>query len=130
MHTDAKLCAEQPCCCKLAQSQRNICVMLMTLHVPVSQLMHDGAKQMPVACCHGICAQIASFHLCFACLYQTEALPLKVSGSIPSWLKGSYVRNGPGTFKGVKHLFDGYGMIVKFAFENGKVSTQQRYVQP
>ena len=68
-------------------------------------------------------------HLC-SCLCQTEALPLKVSGSIPSWLKGSYVRNGPGTFKGVKHLFDGYCMIVKFAFENGKVSTQQRYFQP
>ena len=57
---------------------------------------------------------------------QLEALPLQVCGSIPSWLHGDYIRNGPGTFKGMKHLFDGYGMLVKFSFESGKVTTQQR----
>ena len=60
-------------------------------------------------------------------LCQVEALPLKVSGAIPTWLHGDYIRNGPGTFKGMDHLFDGYGMLVKFSFENGKVTTQQRY---
>lgn len=60
---------------------------------------------------------------------QVEALPLQVCGSIPSWLHGDYIRNGPGTFKGMKHLFDGYGMLVKFSFEGGKVTTQQRFVQ-
>ena len=53
-------------------------------------------------------------------------MPLQVSGTIPSWLHGDYVRNGPGTFKSMKHLFDGYGMIVKFSFKDGNVTTQQR----
>lgn len=60
-------------------------------------------------------------------LCQVEALSLQVSGAFPTWLHGDYVRNGPGTFKGMDHLFDGYGMLVKFSFDNGKVSTQQRY---
>lgn len=60
---------------------------------------------------------------------QIERLPLKVTGSIPAWLHGDYVRNGPGTFKGMKHLFDGYGMLVKFSFKDGNVTTQQRFVQ-
>lgn len=58
---------------------------------------------------------------------QVERLPLKVTGSIPAWLHGDYIRNGPGTFKGMKHLFDGYGMLVKFSFKDGNVTTQQRY---
>lgn len=58
---------------------------------------------------------------------QVERLPLKVSGSIPAWLHGDYIRNGPGTFKGMKHLFDGYGMLVKFSIKDGNVTTQQRY---
>ena len=59
-----------------------------------------------------------------------EALFLQVSGAFPAWLHGDYIRNGPGTFKGMDHLFDGYGMLVKFSFENGKVTTQQRYATP
>lgn len=55
-------------------------------------------------------------------------MPLEVSGSFPTWLHGDYIRNGPGTFKGMDHLFDGYGMLVKFSFENGNVTTQQRYI--
>lgn len=57
---------------------------------------------------------------------QIEPLPLEVSGNFPKWLHGDYIRNGPGTFKGMKHSFDGYGMLVKFAFKDGEVKTQQR----
>ena len=57
---------------------------------------------------------------------QVDKLSLKISGSIPAWLHGDYIRNGPGTFKGMKHLFDGYGMLVKFSFKDGNVTTQQR----
>ena len=63
-------------------------------------------------------------------LCQVKALSLQVSGAFPTWLHGDYIRNGPGTFKGMDHLFDGYGMLVKFSFENGKVTTQQRYGTP
>ena len=49
-------------------------------------------------------------------------LPMNVvEGSIPKWLKGDYIRNGPGLFeagnKRLNHLFDGYGMLVKVAFD-------------
>ena len=64
----------------------------------------------------------------FHCFLQVERLPLEASGTIPSWLHGDYVRNGPGTFKSMKHLFDGYGMIVKFSIKDGQVTTQQRYL--
>ena len=53
----------------------------------------------------------------------TEAI---VEGTLPSWLHGSLVRNGPGTFRGMKHLFDGYAMLVKVSFKDGRASVQQR----
>ena len=31
-----------------------------------------------------------------------------------------------GTFKGMKHLFDGYGMLVKLRISGGRVHVQQR----
>ena len=42
----------------------------------------------------------------------------QIQGSLPSWLHGTYYRNGPGTYengtgRGMLHLFDGYGMVVK-----------------
>ena len=58
---------------------------------------------------------------------QTVAVEADVQGKVPTWLHGSYFRNGPGTFRGMKHLFDGYGMIAKFAFENGSVKVSHRY---
>lgn len=65
------------------------------------------------------------------CIYsdfsvQIEPTEVNVQGSIPAWLRGSYVRNGPGTFRGMKHLFDGYGMLVKFAFDSGKLQVSHR----
>jgi len=57
---------------------------------------------------------------------QTQPVDAAVEGKIPNWLHGSYIRNGPGTFRGMKHLFDGYAMLVKFSFEDGKVLVSQR----
>jgi len=49
------------------------------------------------------------------------------NGQVPSWLNGCFYRNGPGTFengteKGMLHLFDGYGMVVKIDIQ-GKENT-------
>lgn len=57
---------------------------------------------------------------------QTVPMEAEVQGKIPSWLHGSFVRNGPGSHHGMKHLFDGYAMLVKFAFENGSVKVSHR----
>ena len=62
------------------------------------------------------------------CCEQDVPFELTVTGQVPLWLKGSYVRNGPGIFAPeMKHLFDGYGMLARFEFRDGKVSTIQRY---
>lgn len=49
-----------------------------------------------------------------------------MEGMLPAWLHGALVRNGPGTFRGMNHLFDGYAMLVKVSFEDGHASVQQR----
>ena len=61
---------------------------------------------------------------------QREPTQAAVEGTLPSWLHGSLVRNGPGTFRGMKHLFDGYAMLVKVHFEGGRASVQQRCAMP
>jgi carotenoid cleavage dioxygenase-like enzyme len=58
---------------------------------------------------------------------QVQEVDLEVQGQVPKWLAGSFVRNGPGTFKGMKHLFDGYALLAKFTFVDGKVRYQSRY---
>ena len=55
---------------------------------------------------------------------------LSVSGSIPSWLKGSLYRNGPGKYRfgpdeGV-HLFDGMAVLHHYSIENGRVTYHNR----
>lgn len=57
---------------------------------------------------------------------QTEPVEATVEGKVPTWIHGSFIRNGPGTFQGMKHLFDGYAMLAKFAFENGTVKVSHR----
>ena len=66
----------------------------------------------------------------WADMVQREPTAAAVEGTLPSWLHGSLVRNGPGTFRGMKHLFDGYAMLVKVHFEAGQASVQQRCVTP
>ncbi|XP_019058654.1 PREDICTED: carotenoid cleavage dioxygenase 8, chloroplastic [Tarenaya hassleriana] len=45
---------------------------------------------------------------------------LDVQGHIPTWLKGTYLRNGPGLWQigdyNFRHLFDGYSTVVKLQF--------------
>lgn len=58
---------------------------------------------------------------------------LPVQGTIPDWLKGTYVRNGPGQFDlehgRYWHWFDGLAMPHRYKFEDGKVSFANRYIQ-
>lgn len=56
-----------------------------------------------------------------------------VTGSIPSWLKGTLLRNGPGSLQvgeyAFNHLFDSSALLHRFAICNGKVTYQCRFVQ-
>ena len=44
---------------------------------------------------------------------QTTGIPARIEGTLPPWLSGSYIRNGPGIFDNFIHLFDGYGLLCK-----------------
>ena len=58
---------------------------------------------------------------------------LPVQGSIPKWLQGSLIRNGPGTFEvgaqHYRHWFDGLAMLHRFSFEKGQVSYANKFLE-
>ncbi|KAM8703044.1 hypothetical protein ACLKA7_005391 [Drosophila subpalustris] len=55
-----------------------------------------------------------------------------LSGHIPSWLNGSLLRNGPGSWKvgdmTFGHLFDCSALLHRFAIRAGRVTYQNRFV--
>lgn len=57
---------------------------------------------------------------------------LSVEGTLPDWLEGTYVRNGPGRFDlehaRYWHWFDGLAMPHRYTFTNGKASFANRYL--
>lgn len=60
----------------------------------------------------------------FHSLEEERAVSLAVEGSLPEWLTGSLIRNGPGTFslsggESVDHWFDGLAMCYRFTFDPG-----------
>lgn len=73
----------------------------------------------------------------FKRLFDTEGVEindrdLEVSGEIPSWLKGIYLKNGPGLFSvgdsKCEHWFDGLAMLNRIEFQDGKVSHTSKYL--
>lgn len=58
---------------------------------------------------------------------------LLVQGQIPLWLKGTYLRNGPGMWHigdyNFRHLFDGYATLVKLHFDNGRLIAGHRQIE-
>ncbi|XP_011861086.1 PREDICTED: carotenoid isomerooxygenase-like [Vollenhovia emeryi] len=57
----------------------------------------------------------------------------EVTGTIPKWLKGTLLRNGPGNLKVGKyryqHLFDSSALLHRFEITDGEVTYQRRFVQ-
>lgn len=58
---------------------------------------------------------------------------LKVEGRIPSYVRGSYLKNGPGAFTMTNHrythAFDGLAKLQKFDIKDGNVQFTTRFVQ-
>ena len=58
---------------------------------------------------------------------------LPVEGSVPTWLSGTLVRNGPANYevgdRRVNHWFDGQAMLHRFGFADGHVSYANRFLQ-
>ncbi|WP_182021800.1 carotenoid oxygenase family protein [Haloquadratum walsbyi] len=63
-----------------------------------------------------------STHPGFHSLTTETDTSISVEGSLPSWLTGTLIRNGPGAFSfpegsSVDHWFDGLAMLTRFTFE-------------
>ena len=58
---------------------------------------------------------------------------LDVDGSVPGWLRGTLVRNGPGRYevgdKSFEHWFDGLAMLHAFSFGRGRVGYANRFLR-
>ncbi|XP_041479850.1 beta,beta-carotene 15,15'-dioxygenase-like [Lytechinus variegatus] len=75
----------------------------------------------------------------FGCLFTSvqreypTPVAAQVKGKLPGWLRGSLVRIGPGLFEvgetEYKHWFDGLALMHRFAFRDGKVSYQNRFLR-
>ena len=64
---------------------------------------------------------------------DTPSTTLPVKGSIPSWLKGDFFRNGPAKFElgkyQLNHWFDGFSVLHKFELEEGTVKYKSKFLQ-
>ncbi len=58
---------------------------------------------------------------------------LPVQGTIPPWLSGTLIRNGPAQFEAVKqpfrHWFDGLAMLHQFSVRGGSVAYANRFLK-
>ncbi|XP_063045079.1 beta,beta-carotene 15,15'-dioxygenase-like [Engraulis encrasicolus] len=61
-----------------------------------------------------------------------EPLQAKITGSVPDWLQGTLVRNGPGLFTigdtSYKHWFDGMALLHSFTFKGGDVYYRSKFL--
>ncbi|HWB69111.1 MAG TPA: carotenoid oxygenase family protein [Solirubrobacterales bacterium] len=64
---------------------------------------------------------------------QIELYSLPIEGSMPEWLTGTLLRNGPARFevgeRPLRHWFDGLAMLHRFSFGGGSVSYANRFLQ-
>nr|XP_055052368.1 beta-carotene oxygenase 2b isoform X1 [Misgurnus anguillicaudatus] len=61
-----------------------------------------------------------------------EPISTKITGNIPSWIEGNFLRNGPGKFEigrsSFNHWFDGMALLHRFQIEDGKVTYMSRFL--
>jgi len=64
---------------------------------------------------------------------EFDRIECSVEGTIPSWLSGTLLRNGPGRFEvggqPVNHWFDGLAMLRRFRIEDGTVTVSNRFLR-
>ncbi|NP_001266310.1 carotenoid isomerooxygenase isoform X2 [Bombyx mandarina] len=63
----------------------------------------------------------------------TEPLDGNITGTLPPWLRGTLLRNGPGSLKvgamRFKHLFDSSALLHRFAIHDGIVTYQCQFLK-
>lgn len=62
-----------------------------------------------------------------------DPIPCQLSGTVPEWLKGQLIYNGPGLTKvgqnEYRHAFDASAVLQKFEISDGKVTYSSQYVR-
>ncbi|XP_069038565.1 carotenoid-cleaving dioxygenase, mitochondrial isoform X2 [Lepisosteus oculatus] len=62
-----------------------------------------------------------------------EPVGARVQGQIPAWVRGSFLRNGPGKFEfgnhEYNHWFDGMALMHQFKIEGGTVTYRSRFLR-
>ncbi len=76
----------------------------------------------------------AGLHAGFADLFEESDTDLEVQGTIPTWVCGALVRNGPAQWNmpesgRLNHWLDGLAMLHRFAISDGKVHYRNRWLQ-
>ncbi|XP_071327991.1 carotenoid-cleaving dioxygenase, mitochondrial-like isoform X2 [Trachinotus anak] len=61
-----------------------------------------------------------------------EPISTDITGRIPEWINGSFLRNGPGKFEignqKFNHWFDGMALLHQFKISNGQVTYKSRFL--
>jgi carotenoid cleavage dioxygenase-like enzyme len=64
---------------------------------------------------------------------ERHDVTLPVTGTVPEWLSGTYILNGPGQFEiggeEVNHWFDGLAMLRRFTIDDGEVTYTNRFLR-
>ncbi|HWO48862.1 MAG TPA: carotenoid oxygenase family protein, partial [Solirubrobacterales bacterium] len=64
---------------------------------------------------------------------ETRIAELPVEGEVPGWLGGALLRTGPARFevgeRSLSHWFDGFAMLHRFGFADGRVSYANRFLE-
>lgn len=64
---------------------------------------------------------------------QLEPVSARVTGTIPAWLQGTLLRNGPGMHtvgdSKYNHWFDGLALLHSFSIRDGEVFYRSKYLQ-
>ncbi|XP_064390883.1 carotenoid-cleaving dioxygenase, mitochondrial-like [Halichondria panicea] len=64
---------------------------------------------------------------------QTVPVEGKIQGSLPDWLSGKLIRNGPGLFEigdtKLNHWFDGMALLHSFTIKSGKVFYASKFLR-
>lgn len=62
-----------------------------------------------------------------------EPMPCEVIGQIPTWIRGTYIRIGPGRYEWgdtkVGHFFDGDALVHRFTIHEGTVTYQSKFLE-
>ncbi|MCJ8737373.1 hypothetical protein PDJAM_G00023160 [Pangasius djambal] len=62
-----------------------------------------------------------------------DPVKAEVKGSLPEWLQGTLVRNGPGLFSfgetSYNHWFDGMALLHSFTIKHGEVTYRSKYLR-